>query len=217
MWDWEFALYVVPDILKAIRVTIAATFSGFTLALVIGLLLALLRRSSFKPLSFTALGLIEFVKNTPLLIQLFFIFYVLPLSTGISLTAFQTGTLGLGLHYGTYLSEVYRSGIDAVPRGQWEAAKALNFSPLRTWTRVVLPQAIPPILPVLGNYFIAMFKETPLLSAITLVEMLQMAKIIGSEWYRYLEPITIVGVFFLLLSYPASLLVKQLELRLSLR
>ncbi|NMB40449.1 MAG: ectoine/hydroxyectoine ABC transporter permease subunit EhuD [Firmicutes bacterium] len=214
MWDWEFAFYVMPDILKAIRVTIAATLAGFALALAVGLALALLRRSAFKPLSLATIGFIEFVRSTPLLIQLFFIFYALPLSTGISFSAFQAGTIGLGFHYGTYLSEVYRSGIDAIPRGQWEAATALNFSRLRTWTKIILPQAIPPTVPVMGNYLIAMFKETPLLSAITLVEMLQTAKIIGSDCYRYLEPFTLVGIFFLLLSYPASVLVKRLEFQL---
>lgn len=217
IWDWEFAIKVLPDLFKAMRVTVAATFAGFGLALVIGLILALGRRASFKPLSLLSRGIIEFIRSTPLLIQLFFIFYALPLATGISLSAFQAGALGLGLHYGTYLSEVYRAGIDAIPQGQWEAATALNFSRLHTWTRIILPQAIPPIIPVMGNYLIAMFKETPLLSTITVVEMLQTAKIIGSEWYRYLEPFTIVGALFLLLSYPASVLVRRLELRLNQR
>jgi polar amino acid transport system permease protein len=123
----------------------------------------------------------------------------------------------LGLHYSTYLSEVYRSGIDNVPRGQWEAAKALNFSKLRTWTSIIIPQAILPMVPVMGNYLIGMFKDTPLLSAITLVEILQTAKVIGAQSFRYLEPITMVGVIFLILSYVSSLGVQWLELRLNQR
>jgi polar amino acid transport system permease protein len=121
------------------------------------------------------------------------------------------------LHYSTYLSEVYRSGIDNVPRGQWEAAKALNFSKLRTWTSIIIPQAILPMVPVMGNYLIGMFKDTPLLSAITLVEILQTAKVIGAQSFRYLEPITMVGVIFLILSYVSSLGVQWLELRLNQR
>jgi len=117
------------------------------------------------------------------------------------------------LHYSTYMSEVFRSGIDAVPAGQWEAAKALNFGKRRTWTNIILPQAVPPIIPVMGNYFITMFKETPLLSAITLVELLQTAKAIGSGSFRYLEAFTLVGILFFLLSYPSSLLVGRLEKR----
>lgn len=211
IWDWEFALSILPELLKAVRITFSATFFGFALAAVAGLLLAFARRSSFKPLSWAAGAFVEFVRSTPLLVQLYFIFYVLP-QHGLRLSPFTAGVLGLGLHYSTYLSEVYRAGIDSVPRGQWEAARALNFSPLSTWTRIILPQAVPTVLPVLGNYLIAMFKETPLLSAITLVELLQTAKEIGSQWFRYLEPYTIVGLLFLLLSYLASLLVRRMEL-----
>ncbi|MNR36663.1 putative glutamine ABC transporter permease protein GlnM [compost metagenome] len=109
------------------------------------------------------------------------------------------------------MSEVFRSGIEAVPRGQWEASRALNFSPKHTWMNIVLPQALPPVIPVMGNYLITMFKETPILSAITLVELLQTAKAIGSGSFRYLEAFTLVGLLFLLLSYPSSLLVGKLE------
>jgi polar amino acid transport system permease protein len=109
---------------------------------------------------------------------------------------------------------VYRAGIEAVPRGQWEAAKALNLSPGRTWLRVILPQAIPPIVPAMGNYLVAMFKDTPLLSAITVVELLQQSKMIGSATFRYTEPLTLVGLLFLALSLVAAWGVRGLEARL---
>ncbi len=208
--DWEFAWEILPQLLRAMVVTIEATLVGFALAAVIGLLLALARRSDSGWLSRSSGAVVEFVRSTPLLAQLFFLFYVLP-KYGIRLPAFMVGVIGLGLHYGTYTSEVYRAGIDAVPRGQWEAARALNFSQGRTWTNIVLPQAIPPMIPALGNYFIGMFKETPLLSAITVVEMFQRAKIISSLTFRPLEPYTWVGVLFFLLSYPSSILLRRLE------
>src|SRR5690606_29780824 len=107
-----------------------------------------------------------------LLIQLYFLYYVLP-TTGIVLSPMVTGVIGLGLHYSSYTAEVYRAGINAVPRGQWEAARSLHLNRWQTYRHVILPQAIPPMIPVLGNYLIAMFKDTPLLSAITIVEMLQ--------------------------------------------
>jgi polar amino acid transport system permease protein len=129
------------------------------------------------------------------------------------LPAFTVGVIGLGLHYGAYTSEVFRAGIEAIAKGQWEAAIALNFSPRSTWTRVILPKAIPPMFPALGNYFIAMFKETPLLSAITVVEMFQQAKIISSNTFRPLEPFTMVGILFFILSYPFALLIRKLEVR----
>lgn len=216
MWDWAFTLKIFPLILKAMWITISVTVVAFLIAMVVGLFLALLRRSKLKVISWTVISFIEFIRGTPPLIQLFFVFYVLPFY-GLSLSPFAAGVLALGIHYSTYCSEIYRSGINAVPRGQWEAATALNFSPLQKWTKVILPQAIPPVIPMLGNYLIAMFKDTPLLSAITLVEMLQTAKIIGSESFRYLEPITIVGLLFLLLSYPSSLLVRRLEDRMNHR
>lgn len=210
MWDWEFAVSIMPQLLKAMGITIAATIVGFFIAAILGLVWAIAKRSSFKPLVIVVTCIVEFVRSTPLLVQLFFIFYVLP-SVGIALSPFSAGVLGLGLHYSTYLAEVYRSGLDAIPKGQWEASAALNFSKVKMFTRIILPQAVPPIIPMLGNYFIVMFKETPLLSAITLVEMMQMAKMIGSSSFRYLEAFTIVGILFLLLSYPASLAIRYLE------
>ncbi|RAV12675.1 ectoine/hydroxyectoine ABC transporter permease subunit EhuD [Paenibacillus contaminans] len=212
MWDWSYAFQILPELANVLPITIAATVVGFAAACVLGLPLSLARKSNYKAVSYLALGWIEFIRSTPLLVQLFFLFYALPLY-GISFSPFAAGVLGLGLHYSTYMSEVFRSGIDAVPAGQWEAAKALNFGKRRTWTNIILPQAVPPIIPVMGNYFITMFKETPLLSAITLVELLQTAKAIGSGSFRYLEAFTLVGLLFFLLSYPSSLLVGRLEKR----
>jgi len=214
MWNWTYAMSIIPPLLQALKVTVSATLVAFAIAMFGGLLLALCRRSRFKPLSWIAGAVVEFIRSTPLLVQLYFIFYVLPLY-GLSLSPFAAGVLGLGLHYSAYMSEVYRSGIEAVPRGQWEASTALNFTKVQTWIRVVLPQAVPPVVPVLGNYLIVMFKETPILSAITLVEMLQKAQILGSESFRYLEPFTIIGLLFLIVSYPSSILVRRLETRLN--
>lgn len=216
MWDWEFTISILPLLFEGLKITLTATFLAFGFAVVMGFLLAIARRSSVKILSLPVKAFIEFVRSTPLLAQLFFIFYVFP-KFGLVLTPLVAGVLGLGLHYSTYLSEVYRSGIDSIPRGQWEAAKALNFSKARTWISIIIPQAVPPIIPVMGNYLIGMFKDTPVLSAITLVELLQTAKIIGAQSFRYLEPITMVGVIFLILSYVSSLGVQWLELRLNQR
>lgn len=216
MWSWEFTLKILPQILEALKITISATFVSFAVALSVGLVLTFARRSHFKPLSLFAHGFVEFIRSTPLLVQLYFIFYVLP-EHGLVLTPFAAGVIGLGLHYSTYLAEVYRGGIESIPPGQWEAAKALNFSRIDTWLKIILPQSIPPVIPVLGNYLITMFKETPVLSAITLVEIMQTAKMIGSHSFRYLEAFTIVGVLFLVLSYSSSLMVRRLETRLNLR
>ena len=215
LFDWQFAMQILPDLLRAAVYTVGITIVGFALALVGGLLLALLRRSRSRLLSWPATGVIEFVRSTPLLIQLYFLFYVMP-EFGLTLSALAAGTLGIALHYSCYVAEVYRAGLNAVPRGQWEAASALSMSPWNVYSNIVLPQAIRPIVPALGNYLVAMFKDTPVLSAITVVELMLQAKNIGSQSFRYVEPITLAGLFFLIISIVVSLLVRKLEARLRL-
>lgn len=213
MWSWDFTISILPQLLNAMVVTIQATAVGFVVAVILGLFWTICRRSSFLLIKGTTTAIVEFIRSTPLLVQLYFIFFVFP-SFGVTLSPFLAGVLGLGLHYSTYLSEVFRSGIDSIPKGQWEAGRSLNFSRPKIWTRIILPQAVPPIIPMLGNYFIVMFKETPLLSAISLVEMVQTARIIGSGSFRYIEAFTVTGCLFLLLSYPASLLFQYIEKRM---
>jgi polar amino acid transport system permease protein len=211
-FDWDFAFEILPDLLQGLKVTIQIALLGFALAAVLGLLLALARRSESRWLSAPTTGVVEFVRSTPLLVQLYVFFYILP-RYGIRIPPFTLGVFALGLHYGTYTSEVYRAGIDAIERGQWEAARALNFSSMHTWTRIILPQAIPPMVPALGNYLVGIFKETPQLIAITVVELLTTAQSIGTRTFRFLEPITMVGLLFFLISYPSSLIVQRLEAR----
>ncbi|MGI8876327.1 MAG: ectoine/hydroxyectoine ABC transporter permease subunit EhuD [Egibacteraceae bacterium] len=214
VWDWGFALEILPELLRALVVTVQATVAASVLALSLGLALALLRRSDNVVIRLPVAGFIEFIRSTPLLVHLFFLFYALP-RLGLTLGAFTAGVIGLGVHYATYTSEVYRAGIEGVAKGQWEAATAVNLSPRRTWTGVILPQAIPAVLPSLGNYIVAMFKETPLLFAITVIEVLGAARIIGTESFRYLEAFTLVGLLFFLVSYPSVLLLRRLEARLA--
>ncbi|MBM4407542.1 MAG: ectoine/hydroxyectoine ABC transporter permease subunit EhuD [Chloroflexi bacterium] len=215
-FDVDYAIRILPTLLNATVVTFQATIWGMTFAVVGGLVLAILRMSRFRPVSATAGFYIEFIRSTPLLTQLFFLFYILPLY-GLALSAFVTGVLALGLHYSSYTAEVYRAGITGVPRGQWEAATTLNLGPLQTWRLIILPQAIPPVIPALGNYLVSMFKDTPLLATITVLELLGTALTEAGLSFRYLEPITIVGAIFLALSLPSALLVRGLERRFATR
>ncbi|HSJ34809.1 MAG TPA: ectoine/hydroxyectoine ABC transporter permease subunit EhuD [Acidimicrobiia bacterium] len=209
-WDWEFAIERFPDIAKGMLVTIQATLMGMALALVVGLILALGRRAPQKWIAWPFRAVIEFIRSTPLLIQLFFLYYALP-EVGVVLDPMPALVFGLGLHYGTYCSEAYRAGIDDVARGQWEASTALNLGTVTTWASVILPQAIPTSIPALGNYFVAMFKDAPLGSTISVAGVLFMARSIGSSTFRYLETLTMAGVLFLLVSIPAALFVRRLE------
>jgi polar amino acid transport system permease protein len=209
-FDWELAGEILPTILKGLWVTGQAVVVGMSLAIVLGLVWAILRRSPQRPISWAASAVVEFIRSTPLLVQLYLLFYIAP-DIGIKLSPFVAGAIGLGLHYSAYTAEVYRAGIDGVPMGQWQAATALNMSRYHTLKRIILPQAIPPVIPVLGNYLVAMFKDAPLLSAITVVGVLQTAKIIGAERFRYLEPITIVGLLFLVVSLCSAVFIQKLE------
>jgi polar amino acid transport system permease protein len=193
-------------------VTIEATLLGITLAVVLGLALMLLRRSRTPLVAPTTRFIVEFVRGTPLLVQLYFLFYVLP-DVGLLLPPLVAGVIGLGVHYSTYISEVFRAGVESVNRGQWEASKACNLTLPQTWRYVILPQAIPPMVPALANYLVAMFKETPLLSVITVVELMARARAAADTNFRYLEPMTLVGAFFLVISVVSILIIRWMERR----
>jgi polar amino acid transport system permease protein len=216
LWDWSYTWEILPTLARASLVTIQATILGFLLAATVGLLLAILRMSKSGWVAIPTAGFIEFIRSTPLLIQIFFVFFVFP-EFGVNLSAMTAGVLAIGLHYGTYCSEVYRSGLANIPRGQWEASTALNLSGFHTFRDVIIPQAIPPVVPALGNYLVALFKETPLLSAIAVLELMQTAKILGTENFRYTEPITLVGLFFLVFSLVTAALIRQVERHFSQR
>ncbi|MGE8064980.1 ectoine/hydroxyectoine ABC transporter permease subunit EhuD [Pseudomonas sp. NPDC089569] len=213
IFDWSYAWEILPQLLLASVKTLQITVLGFCIAVVVGFLLTLARRSSIRALAWSASLFVEFMRSTPLLIQIYFIFFVFP-SFSINLSAMQAGLIGIGLHYACYLSEVYRGGLESVPKGQWEAVTALNMKASTAYRRIIIPQALKPILPPMGNYLIAMLKETPVLSAITVVEIMLKAKNLGSESFRFLEPITLVGVFFLIISIALSYAVRKVEYRL---
>ncbi len=210
MFDWAYLLEILPLIARASLVTVQATLGGFALAAVLGLLLAVLRSLHVAPLRVAVSVFVEAVRSTPLLIQLFALYYILP-SVGIVIPAMLCGILALGVHYSCYCAEVYRAGLDNVPRGQWEAATSLNFSTAETFFRIILPQAVPPVVPALGNYLITMFKETPILLTITVIEMMSQALIIGQDTFRYTEPVTLVGAIFLVFSLASAWAVRRVD------
>lgn len=213
-FDIEYARSILPLLLKASIITIEATFLAMLVALIGGLILALALRSHLRLISWPIWAVAQFIRSTPLLIQIYFLFFVLP-DFGITLPPFTTGVIALGIHYSCYIAEVYRAGLESVPKGQWEAATALNYSKTRAMAEIILPQALPPMVPVLTNYMIVMFKDTPILASITVIELMQTANIIASEKFLYVEPMTLVGLIFLAMSLIASAGVRILEGRLA--
>lgn len=210
VWDWAFVWSILPELATGVVVTIQATVVGTIVAAIVGLLIAMAQRSRNRLISRPVQFFASFVRGTPLLVQLYFLFFVLP-DIGILLSPLAAGVIGIGLHYSTYMSEVYRAGIDNISKGQWEAARACNLSERQTWIHVIVPQAIPPMIPALGNYVVMMLKETPYLSAITVYELMNAARGVANSYYRYFEPITLVGLFFLIITVPAVIILRRLE------
>tara|TARA_R110002074_G_scaffold181636_6_gene346318 strand:+ start:10264 stop:10929 length:666 start_codon:yes stop_codon:yes gene_type:complete len=209
-WRWDFVWEILPRLLQATGNTLIAAIAGYGIALVLGLFLALGQRTPYRIVTLVIREFVEFIRSTPLLLQIFFIFYVGP-QFGVRLSPWMSGMIAIGLHYACYLSEVYRGGIESVPRGQWEAATALNMSTLQKYRRVIIPQAIPSALAGMGNYLVGIFKDTPMLSVIGVAELIHTANAIGSENYRFLEPYTMVGLIFLAISLPTAGLIRAFE------
>ncbi|MGE0871666.1 MAG: ectoine/hydroxyectoine ABC transporter permease subunit EhuD, partial [Kofleriaceae bacterium] len=162
VWSWDIARDAMPSLLRGLAVTLQIVVIGMIVALALGLVWAVLRRSQHRLVRWPVIALLELVRSTPLLVQLFFLYYAVLPGIGIASSPLITGALALGLHYSCFTAEVYRAGIEGVPRGQWDAARALHLSRYHTYRHVILPQAIPPIIPAMGNYLIAIFKDTPL-------------------------------------------------------
>ncbi|MET7701525.1 MULTISPECIES: ectoine/hydroxyectoine ABC transporter permease subunit EhuD [unclassified Streptomyces] len=212
-WDWSAVGDFMPHFWDGLLVTLQALALGSVISFALGLVWALLMRVPTRWVRWPVGVVTEFIRNTPLLVQLFFLFYVLP-EWNFTFSALTTGVVAIGLHYSTYTMQVYRAGIEGVPAGQWEAATALNLPLRRTWTAVILPQAIRRVVPALGNYVISMLKDTPLLMVITVLDMLGEARLYSQQHFQFTEPLTVIGVAFILIAYPASLLMRALERRL---
>ena len=214
-WRWDFAIEILPSMLWATLNTILAAGIGYAIAAIVGLLFLVGQRTPIKIVNIVNREIVEFIRSTPLLIQLFFVYFVLP-QFGITLSAWVCGMITIGLHFGTYLSEVYRGALEGVPKTQWEACRALNFSTFYTYRKIVLPQAFPIAIPGMGNYLVGIFKDTPLLSTIGVAELFHAATAVGGYHYRYLEPYTIVGIIFLTLSIPAAIWIRKIEKNVNL-
>lgn len=216
-WDLSnntlFAWSILPILWQGLIVTLQATIIGFLFASFFGLILSILKSSQNPWLSMPVKLISEFLRDTPLLIQVFFLYYVLP-EYGLVFPAFLTGALAIGLQYSAYLSEVYRAGIESVSKGQIEAAKALDISKYRLFNIIILPQAIPRIIPALGNYLVSIMKDVPILSVVSILEILSVAKIIGDRSFNYIVPLSLVGLIYLIMTLISAWFIKRLEQKL---
>jgi polar amino acid transport system substrate-binding protein len=200
--------------LESAGLTVVLAFGSFPLAILIGLLIAVGRM--FGP-SFVRVPLtvyVEFLRGTPLMLQLYFLFFMLP-EVGITIPAFWTGILGLAINYSAYESEIYRAGLQAIPPGQMEAALALGMSRGQAIRRIVVPQAVRIVIPPVVNDFIALFKDTSVVSVVTLVELTKRFSVLSMSTQATVELMLMTAGLYLLMSYPMSLISRRIERRLS--
>lgn len=216
IWNWEFAAEALPLLLRGFVNTLIATVIGTAIAAILGLIIAVAIRTLPRWINWLVRLIVAFIRNTPLVVQLMFVYITFSGIPGlVDVPALVVGFIVIGIHYSTYMSESYRAGIDSVPPGQHEAATALSLPPVRTFTAVVLPQALRATIPSLGNYAVAMFKDTPFLFAISVVELVTAANQFGGDNFAYTEAFTLAGLIFLAASYPTSLLIQRLDKRLA--
>ncbi len=200
-------------LIAAAAVTVALAIVAMPLAVFVGLLISLVRLYGPRWLSWLAVGYIELVRGTPLVLQLYVIFFLLP-EIGLSIHAFWAGVLGLALNYSAYEAEIYRAGLQAIPRGQMEAALSLGMSRWMALRRVILPQATRLVIPPVTNDFIALFKDTAVCSVITVVELSKQYYIHARSTGAVIELGILTAILYLAMSYPLSLLAGRLERRM---
>ena len=206
----------LPSLLQGLLVTVEITIVAMALGLVLGLVLATMRlEPSNRWLYIPATVYLELIRGTPLILQLFFVYFGLP-SVGIHLDPFVAGVVAIGVNYSAYLSEVFRSSIRAVPRGQWEAASSLGMPRALIMWRIVFPQAGRLALPATGNYFIGLFKDSALASTISVTELLFSGQILASQTFQYFKIYGVIALLYLIISYPTSLGLRALEKRIDL-
>ncbi len=203
----------LPLLLKGAGITLCLSVVSMALAIVLGLLIALIRIYGPAPAGTAAAAYVEIYRGTPLLIQLFIIYYGLP-NIGITLSPVVAAIIGLGMNYAAYEAEVYRAGIEAVPRGQMEAALSLGMPAALALRRVVFPQAFRISLPAVTNDFIALFKDSSIVSVIAMVELTKTYSILAATTLRYFELGLVVAVLYFGMSYPLSMLARKLERKL---
>lgn len=205
LYKYRFAL------LEGLLNTILITSLSLVLGLFLGFLLAFCLYIPFPPLKWLILAYLEILRNTPLVVTLFWFHFALPIVTGISTTAFESGFIAMSLQSSAYLCDVARAGIQALPRGQWDAAAALGLSRATMWRHVILPQAIRIIVPPLANIGLGYFKASSVLALLSVGELMSVAARVSTYSFKPIETLTVVGFIYLALGYILSTLVYRLE------
>ena len=213
---WHDTVEFLPILLSGVALTIIVTLGSLLLSTVLGMLWALLRVSGIGFLAGASATLINLIRGIPIIVLLFYLYFVMP-DLGVRLTALQAAILGLGIAYSAYQAENFRAGIEAIDKGQIEAAQAIGMGWWVTMRRVVLPQAVRVVLPPYGNIMIMLLKDSSQASTITVAELALQGKLIASSTFKNTSVFTLVALMYLTMSIPLILLVRHLEKRSSRR
>jgi len=200
--------------IKGTEITIVLAFFAVLFGTLLGLALTLLRRSKIKPISYIATAYVEFVRGTPLLVQIYIIYIGLPKLIGIDMPDMTVGAVALALNSGAYISEIIRAGIDAVDKGQMEAARSLGMSQGLAMRQIIIPQAFKNILPALGNEFVSIIKESSMVSVIGVAELMYNAGIVRGNTALGLEPVIVAAVIYFILTFTLTRILGYVERRM---
>lgn len=209
---WHDAAEFFPILLNGVALTIVVTIGSLLLSTVLGLVWAMMRVSGIKALSMLSASLINVIRGIPIIVLLFYLYFVMP-DLGVTLSALQAAILGLGIAYSAYQAENFRAGIEAIDKGQIEAAQSIGMGWWLTMRRVVLPQAVRIVLPPYGNVMIMMLKDSSQASTITVAELALQGKLIASSTFKNTSVFTLVALMYLTMSIPLILLVRHFEKR----
>src|SRR5262245_20419201 len=209
---WRDTVEFLPILMHGVALTIIVTIGSLLLSTALGLIWALMRVSGIGVFTGFSAALINVIRGIPIIVLLFYLYFVMP-DLGITLTALQAAILGLGIAYSAYQAENFRAGIEAIDKGQVEAAQAIGMGWWQSMRRVVLPQAVKIVLPPYGNVMIMMLKDSSQASTITVAELALQGKLIASSTFKNTSVFTLVALMYLTMSIPLILLVRHFEKR----
>jgi His/Glu/Gln/Arg/opine family amino acid ABC transporter permease subunit len=212
-FDWTVVWDNLPRLLEGAWMTIWLTVVTMALALPGGLVLALLRLSRLWLVSAPATAFVEFFRATPLILQIYWAYYVLPAYFDVQLSQLSTAIVGLSCNISAFNSETFRAGIVSIREGQWNAGLALGMSRTEVFIMIILPQAVMRVLPALASTWVSLFKDTSLVSIISVADLSYMALKVRSETYRILEVLTAMAVLYWLMGYPQAKIVDWIHRR----
>jgi polar amino acid transport system permease protein len=209
-WRFDVVWQALPFMLQGLGMTVLLTVISMAISLALGLLVSLARLSKSRLATVPAWAYTEFFRGTPFLVQLLWVYYSLPILTGLRFSSFVSGLIALSINLGAFIAEIFRAGITSIEKGQREAALALGMTWWQMMVRIILPQAVRRVIPPLGSMWVSLFKDTSLVSVIAVSELMYQAKLVSIDTYRPMEVYTVLAAIYFLVTYPQARFVDRL-------